>query len=244
MENMNKEFLKEAEKITAFNISSSDFSHINYKAEIRYLINKHWFPGIKSNSVYKQTISYKGINESIDKLKTHGNDSFDRLYSYNVKGIGPGEVMLYYMVDKAVIGGGSSAGVDISIDDEHFEVKAVNKVSNKVLKGTFVNNFKLGGTVNLSPIIKDLQELTGINKTELPGSTVNELRENKDFKDIENAYRDAASYYFKYHDIIFMNNSKTNDRGKIISIGKVKPENIFIERMTSGTIKPIIRIDE
>lgn len=241
---MNKKYIKEAEKLTSFNIKSTDFTHLNYKKEIRHLVNKHWFPDMDCQGVYKQNITFSGINNSIKKLKKHNNESFNHLYSYNLKGTGPGEIMLYYLVDKATVGGGSSCGVDIEVDGNKYEIKAVNKIKNKKLDGIFVNNFKLSGTINLNEIMKGIQDLTDINKNEIAGSKINEIRHTSTFKDIENLYREEASYYFKHHDVIFLDNSKSENRGEIISLGKVNPENIFIERMTSGTVKPLIKISE
>jgi len=151
--------------------------------------------------------------------------------------------MLYYMLDDGIIGGGNSAGVDITSDGKNYEVKAVRKTTNKVIEGKFVHNFKLGGTVNVSPVIKDLQELININKTEIPSSKINEYRNTHEFSKIENLYREAASYYFNNHEIIFLDNSTSKTRGNIIFIGRIKPESIYIERVTSGTVKPLIKIE-
>lgn len=240
---MDKDFIKEAEKITTFNINSSDFTHLDYKKEVRHLVNKHWFPKVDTSSVYQQNITFSGINQSIQTLKKHDGKSFNHLYSYNLKGTGPGEIMFYYLVDDAKVGGGSSCGVDIEVGKNKYELKAVNKVKHKILTGTYVNNFKLSGTLNLNEVMSGIQDLTNINKTEVSGSKINEVRNTSTFKDIENIYREQASYYFKHHEVIFLDNSKSNTRGEIISFGRIKPENIFIERMTSGTVKPIIKIE-
>ena len=44
---MDLEFLKRAEKVTAFNITAKDFETLRYKAEIQHLFNKHFFPKFK-----------------------------------------------------------------------------------------------------------------------------------------------------------------------------------------------------
>ena len=47
---------------------------------------------------------------------------FSSIYKYNIKGVGPGEVMLYFLLNNGHLGGGSSAGVDIVDAAGSFEV--------------------------------------------------------------------------------------------------------------------------
>lgn len=245
---MDNDFIQRAEKLTSFNISPCDVSSNQYKGEIRHLVNTHWFSD-SSENVYQEKLDKLELNESIDYLKDEHNEGFKMLYSYNMKGIGPGEMMLYYLVDGAVLGGGNSAGVDliigdpsITINDDEYEVKAVKTVTNKVMDGKFVHDFKLGGTVNISDIMTRLRKLGNVSKNELPTSKINLLRGNPIFQEIERDYRDVAYEYFKKNKIIFIDNSPSR-MGKIIDIGIIEKERIFIERMTSGTIKPLIKIE-
>ena len=239
---MDKQFLNRAEQFSTFNFSGSDLTHLTYKNEVRHLVNKHWFPE-KNEDVYLDDVEKENINKSIHKLKSINSDSFKRLYSYNIKGIGPGEVLMYYLIDGAQVGGGSSAGVDLTVNGKDYEIKAVKTVFNKVLDSYFLNDFKLGGTVNLTEIMQGLQEIGKVSKTELAGSKINEFRYTKDFKELEKQFRELASEYFKEHNIIFLDNSNKK-YGEVIDVGKVKKENIYIERMTSGTIKPLIKLDK
>ncbi|UOK16980.1 hypothetical protein [Vibrio phage phiKT1024] len=249
----NSEFLQRASQVTTFNLNTSDLTTTKHKREIRHLIDDNWFPDIENTKVYRQGLDKIELNKAIEYLKTQNNEGFKRLYSYNMKGIGPGEMMLYYMVDGAIIGGGSSSGVDlivgkhnydepsIIIDSEEYEIKAVKSVSNKVMDGKFLHDFKLGGTVNISDLMTRLRELGGVTKNELPGSKVNALRDNPEFLAIEADFRKEAYKYFNNHKIIFIDNSPSR-MGQIINIGKIEADRIFIERMTSGTIKPLIKI--
>lgn len=238
---LNKDFIKRAEQFTTFNIFANDLTSVTYKNEVRHIISKNWFPSNKEN-VYSYELDKTKINDSIHKLKSINKEGFHRLYSYNMKGIGPGEIMLYYLIDGATIGGGSSAGVDISIEGENYEVKAVKSVYNKTLEGQYLNDFKLGGTVNLTEVMQGLQELGKVTKTELPASKVNEIRNTKDFKALEELFRRIAAEYFKEHKIIFLDNGNKN-KGEVINISPIEPKNIYIERMTSGTVKPLIKKD-
>lgn len=238
---MDHTFLKRAEQFTAFNLYSKDLTTVKYKNEVRHLILNHWFPEVDKSKVFHYNLNKENVNKSVQKLKETNKEGFQRLYSYNMKGIGPGEVMLYYMIDDAIIGGGSSAGVDLTVNSVNYEIKAVKIVKNKVLEGQFLSDFKLGGTVNLTEIIQGLQEIGEVDTTELSGSKVNDIRDNQEFKKLESLYREKASEYFSDHNIIFVNNS-TKYTGEIVNIGKVASENIYIERMTSGTVKPLIKI--
>lgn len=240
---LDETFLTRAKEVTSFNLYSNDLTTIKYKNEVRNLITSNWFPNINESKIYSKNLDKDALNESIALLKEHNSDGFDRLYSYNMKGVGPGEMMLYYMIDDASIGGGSSSGVDLIVNENKYEIKAVKPVKNKVLEGNFLNDFKLGGTINLTPTMKGLQELANIENTELAGSKVNAIRNTEKFKTLESDYREKASDYFQNHQVIFVNNSKKNN-GEIINIGKVETEDIFIERMTSGTVKPLIKIHQ
>ena len=51
----------------------------------------------------------------------------------------------------------------------------------------------------------------------------------------------AYDNYFKNHDIIFIKNS-TKDIGKIMAIKKVKKSDIMLDRLTSGVLKPNVKL--
>ena len=235
-------FIKADERVTSFNISIKEFQSLNHKHEIQHLVNKHFFPGFDvENTISSSTIKKADFNRVFDSLKKHGNTNL--LHQYNLKGVGPGEVSLYFIYDKATLGGGSSAGMDIAISSTGYEVKAVN-VTNQ-----FFSDFKLGGTVDLDKHKMDLNKLRGELKiggsvTEISGSRMKEIQNKMpdEYQTIEEQYRENAfNNYFKTHEIIFMYNKGPNV-GKIADVRKVKKQDIFMERVTSGTLKPLIRI--
>lgn len=238
---MDKSFLDRAETYTVFNIISDDITSIKFKKEIRSLINKHWFPNIDESSIYLKKITKGNINKSINKLKKINQENFDKLYSYNMKGLGPGELLLFYLVDEVVLGGSFQPFPDVILKDKRYEVKATKEFNHKVLDGRFLNDFKLGGTLNLSHIMVDLKKLAKSDNSEIPTSKINDLRRYKRYQKIEKRFREEVSNYFN-RNIIFLNNNKKDSKGEIISIKKILPQDIFIDRMTSGTIKPLIRI--
>ena len=176
------------------------------------------------------------INEKIEYLKKTNSSNFKNLFRYQKTGFGPGEILLYFLNDDVYLGGGNSSGLDatVNISNKTYEVKSVKKS----LKNNCVYDFKMGGTLNLIDIIKDLQNLYGENKSEIKSSLMNELSKKypKKYNEIEEKFRDVAVSYFKDHETIFFNNVT----GDIIHIGKLNREQIFMDRVTSNTIKPKI----
>jgi hypothetical protein len=241
---MDKTFISRATRITSFNFTAGDFTSLKYKKEIQYLFNLHFFPKFNLN---KTTSSFNltTVNTLINGLKSEDKDMFEKLHNYNLKGIGPGEVTLYFLIDTAHLGGGSSAGVDVKIGSKGYEVKAV-----KVSKDKMASDFKLGGTVPLTDIIEDLFKLNtklklAGKKTEMSGGIMDTMREKApaEFKSIENRFKDIAyNSYFKNHEVIFINNGSGPNFGNIEAVKKISKNEIFIERVTSGTVKPKVKL--
>jgi hypothetical protein len=250
MQDLDIEFLNRAERRTAFDISSSDFNSMKYKNEIRYLFNRYFFPKFDLSKTIKG-IDMNKINSLIAQLKSEDRQRFFDLYDYkNIKGIGPGEVMLYFLIDDAYLGGGSSAGADIMfIGGATYEVKAANISSNKEAM-----DFKLGGTVNLSQVMSELDKLRtrlnlGGSASEISTGKIEQMRKMAptEFKKIEDKFATIAYSYFGNHDIIFLRNNRSgsgfaSNSGVIEAIKRVKKEDISIHAMTSGTIKPKVKL--
>lgn len=245
MTKLDEEFLRRAERITSFNIDTKDFETLCYKKEIQSLFKKHFFPKFDLNTTLN-SIELNGLNRLIEELKKENTDMFHNLYSYNLRGTGPGEVMLYFLLNDAYLGGGSSSGADIIISkNKKYEVKCAS-----ISQDGFAMNFKLGGTVSLYEIMQELVDLASTyglssSKTEIPKSVVDKLRIEYpyDFDTIENKFRAATASYFSDHEVIFLNhNTSVTKRGRVEKIMKVKSEFVYIERLTSGTIKPKVRL--
>ena len=242
---MDMDFIKRAERVTSFNIATKDFQSLSYKKEIQHLFNKHFFPGFDLNKTV-DTIDMMKINGLIGELKREqGGQMFAKLHSYNLKGVGPGEATLFFLCNKAQLGGGSSAGVDILVGNDKYEVKAVKVSPNRV-----ASDFKLGGTVPLSDILvklNALREKTGVGgtKTEMSGSIMSAMQTKDAFayKEIEQQFAEIAyNNYFKNHEIIFINNAPGVRLGYIEAIKQVEKKDIMLERVTSGTVKPKVKL--
>lgn len=237
-------FLRQAQKITSFNIKATDFQSLKYKKELQYLFWFHFFPKFDLSKTV-DTIDKNKLNNLIGDLKRQDQDMFNKLHGYNLKGIGPGETTIYFLVNTAQLGGGSSAGADILIGSTKYEVKAVKVSSDRI-----ASDFKLGGTVPLSDLILDIVALKdklklGGTRTEISGSIIQSMRDKapKEFGGIEQKFADIAyNSYFKSHEVIFINNGSGAKFGMIEEIKKVQKKDIMIERVTSGTIKPKVKL--
>lgn len=242
---MNKIFIDRATRITTFNFTTSDFTSITYKKEIQYIFNMFFFPKFDLGKTLDQ-LDKNNINKLITELKTESYENFEKLHNYPLKGVGPGETTLFFLLNNVYLGGGSSAGVDLADTiGNKYEVKAV-----KINTSRIASDFKLGGTVPLFDIIDRINKLKddlklGGTKTEISGQIIQQMRSKKqeEFKMIEQMYSKVAGNYFKGHKIIFINNSSNRqNRGLIEEITEISPKQIMIERVTSGTIKPLIQL--
>lgn len=243
LEGLDLEFIKRAEHVTSFNISTKDLQTTKYKDEIQHLFNKHFFPSFDISETL-DTVSKDGLNALISKLKAINMKGFKSLHNYNLKGVGPGEVTLYFLLNNAQLGGGSSAGLDLIVGSEEYEVKAVS-----ISRENEAYDFKVGGTIALGSIITRLTELRdkmGIegNRTEISPNNIKLMRSKNplQFGLIEKEYQNLTyNEYFSKHDIIFINN-KTAKIGNIESIKRIKASDISIYHVTSGTIKPKVKL--
>jgi len=241
---MDQKFIQRATQVTSFNFISSDFTSLTYKKEIQSLFATHFFPTFNLNNTL-DTIDKNKLNLLISKLKEINSSKFLNLHNYNLKGIGPGEVTLYFLLNNAKLGGGASAGVDLMVGSQAYEIKAI-----KLSRDGYAYDFKLGGTVPLADIITDLYTLAtklklGGTRTEISGSIIEGMKTKApdEYKLIENKFREISfGSYFKNHEIIFINNTAGTNFGKIEAIKNVTMSDIFIERLTNGTVKPRVKL--
>jgi hypothetical protein len=237
---MNADFIKRATAVTSFNLVTKDFESTTYKAEIQHIFQMFFFPGFNLSNTTKN-VDIQKLNANIQKLKAEDFEKFKKMHAYNLKGVGPGEVTLYFLVNDAHLGGGSSAGVDLVVGPKKYEVKAVD-----VSSAGFAFNFKLGGTFDLSDVVAGLLELkkkVGVGGEGVNKAALDTIRKKypKELKLLEEKFVDRAyENYFKNHEIIFIQNS-TRKIGEIAAIKSVKKEDI-LERLTSGVIKPMVKL--
>ena len=247
---LDHEFIHNAQKCSAFNLTEENFRSLKNKNEIRFMIATQWFSEIDNiHEIYssKKKIDKETIENAIKKL----GSNFTNLYNYSLKGLGPGEVFLYFIYDNAILGGQGSGGQDIIFDNSNgYELKAsVYVQNNEFYKFSGLRGFKLGGTTKLASIMNKLNEWFDLNSDKKLNAEINQKHFNilktqdpKTWNEIEKAYREEAFKYFSNHNMIFLRSKATpKQMGEVLFIGKIKKEQIFLDAMTSGTIKPFIK---
>lgn len=244
-------FMRRAAKVTSFNLTSNDFNTVKYKREIQSLYQQYIFKDFDPEETL-ETIDARKYNRLVKKLKKDDASQFEKLHNLPLKGIGPGEAVLFLLTKwpNGHLGGGSSAGVDFVFGSNKYEVKAVKWKSKT--KKDYVADFKLGGNIpGMTQLESEIQRVfhkygytNSLGAPEIKGSLFQRFEKEypKEYQAFEKRYQQLAKNYFD-HDVIFIQTeSNQPDFGEIISIKRVKPEEIKMERYTSRSIKPLVKI--
>ena len=257
------DFINSRSESNSFKLTAKDLATLDYKKEIRFLITRKWFPDVVTSNIFLPKLTKaKALNTSLSILEASNSKGFEELLQMQPSGIGPGEILLYFLLDKAIIGGGNSAGIDLIDDGTPYEIKAVSRRSSDGL----LHNFKLGGTVNISNVQSKILKLkaellkfdtkikegekTGINNDHMKGFESRQfLKYCKDnnletFSELNDEFQTIAyDGYFKNHPIIFMGSKSASkaDRGRVYDILTVTKKMVSIYKVTNGTIKPGIK---
>ena len=190
-------------------------------------------------------------NLLVNILKNDDKEQYEKLHNLQLKGVGPGEAVLYLLTKDGHLGGGSSAGIDLVVGSSKYEVKAVKWKSKA--KKDYVADFKLGGNIpGMTQLEADLQRsFYEMGYTSTPGAPEIKgslfalfKKENPDaYNDLEKRYQNLAQSYFGSHDTVFIQTeSNQPDFGEIISIQRVQGSDIEMERYTSRSLKPIVKV--
>lgn len=243
-------FIKRATRVTSFNLTSADFTKNDYKREIQSLYQQYMFGSFDPDMALDK-IDILKYNKLVKLLKSDSKDQYEKLHNLSLRGVGPGEAVLFLLTKEGHLGGGSSAGVDLVVGTTKYEVKAV-KWKSKATKD-YVSDFKLGGNIQgmtqlESEIQKDMFARGYTNSpgaAEIKGSLFQQFEKDDKaaYKVFEARYQKLAKEYFSGHETIFIQTeSNQPDFGEIITIKRVKEEDIKMERYTSRSIKPLVRV--
>jgi hypothetical protein len=249
---LDTDFMRRAAKVTSFNLTSADFNTTKFKREIQSLYQQYIFKTFDPENTLS-TLNINDYNKLVKMLKADDKMQYEKLHNLPLRGIGPGEAALFLLTKwpNGHLGGGSSAGVDFVMGSKKYEVKAV-KWKSKTTKD-YVADFKLGGNIpGMTQLESEIQRAFyeyGYTSTqgapEIKGSLFQKFEKEypKQYAAFENKYRNLAKNYFADHEVIFIQ-TETNqpDFGEILAIKRVKPEDIKMERYTSRTIKPLVKI--
>ena len=244
MRNLDPIFLKNALQKTSFNIGEKDMQSTKYKSEIRYLYMQHMFPKFPERLFVSQ-VNKNSLNRAINALKSENNAQFQNLLKFQPGGLGPGEVLMYFLIDGASLGGAGSAGVDLVVGSKKYEIKAA------VIKadGSEAYGYKTGGTFNIADLMVRFSDLkrkaggTG-SMTEIGVKDIALIKSKgheAEYQKLNEDYgKRAYDNYFKNHEIMFIRNNPGANIGTVEALMTPKMNQISIERMTSGTIKPTV----
>ena len=240
--NLDMNFIARAQRVTSFNLDANDFTDKpNRKTEIQYLFSAHFFPDFDIFSKGLNDIDVNRLNGLIEELRRLNATNLESLFYYNLKGVGPGEILLYYLVNNAFVQGGTSKGVDIRVGSKAYEVKAVIPT-----RDNYAYDFALGSSVSIAGLISDIMALgEEIGQRVAPGRTtdISKLREKApgEFSKLEQRFAEKAANYFRGQNVIFLDNRKST-RGRILAAKEIQAEDIQIRRIVRNTIEPLIRL--
>ena len=246
-----KDFIKRVTSVTGLNVKESDFQTLEYKNVLRMLYIQHIIPElgkalkINPDGTYTgiKTITKEALNSKINILRS--SPKYMDLFQTKPGGTGPGEIVIFLLVDKAVLSGGSKS-YDITAGNLHYEVKSVNITSNGKLYG-----FATGSTVSAAQYamgaLKELGKSLGMNIT---GNSINvsqlqQIRQKApdQYNDIEKIYKKGVAEYFAKHPTIFFGSQSSNssNRGTVLCMKNVKEEDISIHEVSLNTVKPYVK---
>ena len=232
-----------AARVTRINIADADTYVVTYKEAIRELISQHITPvNWKRATTNKVTVT--DINACIRDITSQRGVDINKIYNYKIKG--PGEFLLFLIINDAVLMPDKEAEIDMKVGlgsaQKSYQIKSY------ATSDELVRDLRIGG-IEISSFATELLALkvkAGITDTN-PGVTQTQIQRIKakspelatEFTSIEKRWADHIyEQYFKKVDFIFLDSG-----GKIVkSIKSVKPEDILLQRYDSGIMRPTIKI--
>lgn len=217
-----------------FNLDRKLFQSTEFKDEIKELFEKYWFFEKIEQLTVKEEKDIFLLNDYVLYIKNNKN-LFNRLFHYPLKRTGNAEVMLFLLLKNSFLSNSGTTGNDIIINNIEYEIK--NCIVSKKYKSDslYFSNFKLGNAFCIRNIINNIENYFKL----IPkGSEIAEARKDSEFLRLEEEYRTTVyNEYFNKYNLLFI-----DKHGIIHFVGKVQKENIFIDTITEGTIKPMILI--
>lgn len=230
------QFVKRATRVTSLNLVQRDVEVLTYKQKIRELISDHISPGIDWNQATTNIITKEEINKKINHIRTNAN--LDVLYNYKLKG--PGEFLLFLIINDAVLMPDKQGEVDMTIGGAEYQVKSY-RTSDDYVKDLRLSGFEIS---DIASKLMALKELVGLPKT--GGVTKSEIDKIKrvkltEFESIQKQYREMIyEEYFKSVTFMFLDSPSKS----VKAIRNVQEKDITIQRYESGTIRPTIKISD
>jgi len=220
-------------------IPFSYFQSLDKKKEIQFLFKMGMFPGIDHNTLAMKSLSNSNLNSiNAEILKLKESNKFSSLYNYSTKtggGIGPGEVLLYYLLDNAYLAGTNTSG-DVILGGKGYEVKGT-----KLSRENKYYGIQIGGTLKSNVEAKFISDVKKLyTKTynrkapdTLSATALRKLKSeaSKDYEKIRKKFAQGAyEGYFSSHPIICVNNNKGKQKGTILSVKSFPVSEIDVYR--------------
>lgn len=226
--------------IRKLNIPKGDFIKTNNYA-IQQLYCDYYFKNIKQSELIASGIKEYKLNSLITKIKQSGN--FNDIFDYTPSGIGPGEVMLYFLISNSELGGQRKRG-DLKVGNVTYEIK-VPEISSG---NKFARDVRIaggGGTESMQSVLGMLLALRKrLNLDNLEASKIDMMRTkaHSEFLEIEKIFAEGVEDYFKGKKVIILNGNETN-RGMVVKIfDRVTRDKVTLYRYTGNEFKANISL--
>lgn len=238
-----KQLLTKIGVSTTFKIPVDQFKKLDYKREIQELYSIQYFPRYKLRNQLRMTAS--DLNSQIAILRNQNRQGFLELFREQPEGVGPGEVLLYYIHPKATLQGGSASGnVIIAGVTRPFECKAVPV---RESDGMWATDVDLGNTVDSATTITAIRALAKQHGITLMGERTTEITnlrkiDPKQFDIIENSFRDIAIEHFNKFSGLIVFRTDPARYGDVAAVKKITKDDIFINRITRGHVRVNLKL--
>lgn len=240
--NYDSEYVDRSLRVTAVDIPKRDFEGLARKNDIREVFKRTFITEKRGSAwnwsrVALENVNKDQINNSIGIIKsfTEGSD-FDKIYKYPHKG--PGEVLLYLILNRAKLMPDKDAEVDMDVGGNKYQIKSY-KTSDDAVKDLRISGLEISTTANKLMALKEsvgMQRGKGVSKTEIDVIKRTKLNE---FKEIEKEFKELIyTNYFSKVEFIFLDSSSMN----VKAVRNVREDDITIQRYESGIIRPTIKI--
>jgi hypothetical protein len=235
------DYVNKTMRVTSVDIPKRDFESLARKNDIREVFKRLFITNDPDSwdwgRVALEKVNKDQINNSINTIKK-ATDNFDKIYRYPFKG--PGEVLLYLILNGAQLMPDKDAEVDMKVYNDKYQIKSY-KTSEEVVKDLRISGLEISNTANKLMALKESVGLSrgkGVSKTEIDFIKKTRLDQ---FNDIEKEFREHIyKEYFQKVKFIFLDSSALNVR----AIRDVQEEDIIIQRYESGIIRPTIKISD
>lgn len=229
-----EQFIRRVTRVTSLNLAARDVETLEYKDTIRELVKQHISYGIDWKQATTNMVDKDVINAKINYIR--GVSNLDDLFRNKIKG--PGEFLLFLIIDNAILLPDRQGEVDMQVGDKKYQVKSY-RTSDEYVKDIRLSGFEVSSIANDLMKLKEMVGLgngNGVTKREI--DTIKQ-KGGAVFDVIEQKYKTLIyEQYFKPVEfIVFDSNTKL-----VKTIKHVKIDDISINRYESGTIRPDIKI--